>query len=191
MDGHDVGAEIKNLVGEIERGNPDLSASARIKRAWNMTVDKRIQEHVTAVFVVPETGATEVIVYVDSSIWATELNMQSELLRLNLNLELNRVFSEYLRMEDDTEQVRSLSFQVSRDVYKAPNIKMTTFEQLEEQERRLSEIEPGVLSDEEKASLQEAAAHIENEELREAAYLAAKKNLEWQKGINRRKDTPC
>lgn len=190
MEGRIVGTEIKNLVNGIERENPDLSATARVKKAWNTAVDSRIKEHVTAVFIVPNTAASEVIVYVDSSIWATELNMQAELLRLKLNIELNASLNDEFYMARRAEQVEKLKFVVSKEQYYAPSRRMTTFEQLEQEERELKNIQPVSLSDEEIQGIQEAVAHIENDELREAAYAAAKGNLEWQKGIREQKEEP-
>ena len=88
--------------------------------------DKGIAKHVTGVFVVPDTAASEVVVYVDSSIMATELSMQSELLRLNLNIELNKDETPTRGMERKAEQVEKRTFRVSRDSYVARERKLTT-----------------------------------------------------------------
>ena len=184
MTGYDIGSEIEGVVRSLQRNNPDLSATARVKRAWNLSVDKRIAEHVTAVFVVPNTAASEVIVYVDSSIWATELNMQSELLRLNLNIELNKDADEPSNVMRKAEQVEKLTFKVSKEQYAARERRLTTLQLLEAEDEDYRKAQPLALDEEELSGLEEALSHIENDQLRDTAYAAAKANLEWQKGVD-------
>lgn len=184
MTGYDIGSEIEGVVRSLQRNNTDLSATARVKRAWNLSVDKRIAEHVTAVFVVPNTAASEVIVYVDSSIWATELNMQSELLRLNLNIELNKDVDEPSNVMRKAEQVEKLTFKVSREQYAARERRLTTLQLLEAEDEDYRKAQPVALDEEELSGLEEALSHIENDQLRDTAYAAAKANLEWQKGVD-------
>ncbi len=184
MTGYDIGSEIEGVVRSLQRDNPDLSATARVKRAWNLSVDKRIAEHVTAVFVVPNTAASEVIVYVDSSIWATELNMQSELLRLNLNIELNKDADEPSNVMRKAEQVEKLTFKVSKEQYAARDRRLTTLQLLEAEDEDYRKAQPVALDEEELSGLEEALSHIENDQLRDTAYAAAKANLEWQKGVD-------
>lgn len=184
MTGYDIGSEIEGVVRSLQRNNPDLSATARVKRAWNLSVDKRIAEHVTAVFVVPNTAASEIIVYVDSSIWATELNMQSELLRLNLNIELNKDADEPSNVMRKAEQVEKLTFKVSKEQYVARDRRLTTLQLLEAEDEDYRKAQPVALDEEELSGLEEALSHIENDQLRDTAYAAAKANLEWQKGVD-------
>lgn len=185
MTGYDVGAEIRGVISSLQRDNPDLSATARVKRAWNLSVDTRIADHVTAVFVVPNTAASEVIVYVDSSIWAAELNMQTELLRLKLNIELNKDGQSDPNVMRRAEQVEKLTFKVSRDKYVARERKLSTLQLIEEQDEEYRKAQPVALDEEELSGLEDALSQIENEQLRASAYAAAKANLEWQKGIDR------
>lgn len=184
MTGYDIGSEIEGVVRSLQRNNPDLSATARVKRAWNLSVDKRIAEHVTAVFVVPNTAASEIIVYVDSSIWATELNMQSELLRLNLNIELNKDADEPSNVMRKAEQVEKLTFKVSKEQYAARDRRLMTLQLLEAEDEDYRKAQPVALDEEELSGLEEALSHIENDQLRDTAYAAAKANLEWQKGVD-------
>lgn len=181
MDGLNVGSEVRNLVNRLERDNPDIALSAHVKSAWNEAVDATISQHVTAVFVVPHTQASEVIVYVDSPIRAADLNMQSEILRMKLNIALGQGKR---RAEDnaDLEQVKKLKFVASKEKYLKKSRRMTTFEALEEQQREEEAVEPVALTDDELSQLVASVATIEDERLRLAAYDAAKANLEWQKG---------
>lgn len=174
MDGHDVASEIKGLVENLERANPALSATARVKRAWNVSVDDRIREHVVAVFVIPNTDEREMIVYVDTPIWAAELSMQEELLKLKLNMEMK------------SEQIEKIKFVVSKEQYTNKKRRQSTYEELKEEERRYKVVQPVELDEEELLDIQEAVAHIEDDTVREAAYAAAKANLEWSKGLEKR-----
>ena len=186
MDGHNIGSEVKKFVGELGRSNPDFSASARVKRAWTLSVDSRVQEHVTAVFVVPNTNASEVVTYVDSSIWATELNMQAELLRLKMNVELNNQASSECNREYVEEQIEKLRFVVSKESYQRKQQRKSTFELLDEQEREFKNIQPVQLNQDELDTLQEAVAQIDDDHCdMKHAYAAAKANLEWQKGYRK------
>lgn len=182
MGSYNLASEIRGIIDGLERDNPDLSATERVKRAWNRCIDQRIRDHVTAVFVVPNTAASEVVVYVDDSIWATELNMKVELLRLDLNVELQKSAT---ATERRGEQVESLKFKVSSNAYIAKKNRQSDFDRFEEEERNYQNIQPIALSDEEMSSIQEAASMMENDNLRDIAYAAAKASLEWQKGLER------
>lgn len=173
MDGHNLASEIKGFVEDLERSNPDLSATARVKRAWNTIVDEHVKEHVNAVFVVPGTNASEVIIYVDTAIWAAELAMQEELFKLKMNMELQ------------AEQIENIKFIVSKEQYAGGSKKKNTFDQLDEDEKKLKSVQPVELDEEELAPIQEAAAHIEDERVRNAVYAAAKASLEWKKGLEK------
>ncbi len=181
MDGLNVGSEVRNLMNRLERDNPDIALSAHVKSAWNEAVDATISQHVTAVFVVPHTQASEVIVYVDSPIRAADLNMQSEILRMKLNIALGQG-KRRAEGNADLEQVKKLKFVASKEKYLKKSRRMTTFEALEEQQREEEAVEPVALTDDELSQLVASVATIEDERLRLAAYDAAKANLEWQKG---------
>lgn len=184
MAGVNLGAEIQGMVSSLQRENPNLSMAARIKRAWNESVDNNIAEHVTAVFVVPNTDDSEVIVYIDNSHVATNLTMQSDLLRLNLNIRLNE--DEGIpSVHRKAEQVEKLTFRVSKERYIPRERRMTTLQRLEEEEKRYRKATPIALDADERAYLEEAISQIDDDVLRESAYAAAVANLEWQKGVQR------
>lgn len=183
--GIDIGSEINQIISSLQRDNPEPSLSARIKRAWNASVDSRIADHVTAVFVVPNTGASEVIVYVDNPIWTTELGMQSELLRSNLNIELNKNTQPIPGVENKMEQVEKLTFKLSKEEYIPREKKISTLQLMQEEEKPYRDAQPVALDDDEMASLNIAFSNIDDDDLRETIYAAAKANLEWQKGIDK------
>lgn len=174
-------SEADKILGSMKRDNPDLSDSMRVKHAWNAVVDPRIANHVTAVFVVPNTNASEVIIYVDDAIWATELGLQSELLKLNLNMRLKELST----ASNYKEQVEKLSFKVSKEKYIARERRLSTKDMLDEEEKKYKDAQPMSLSEEEMTDLNQAFAQIDNDSIREIAYAAAKANLEWKKGIEK------
>lgn len=177
-------SEVQRIFNSVRQNNPELSQSLRVKRAWNSTVDKRIAKHVTAVFVIPNTNASEIIVYVDDSIWATELNLQAEILRLNMNIHLHN--NDYSKQhEDNPEQVKKLIFKVSKDKYISKENRLSTRERIEQETSRYRNAQPVSLSEEEEADLNKAFSRIDNDAIREAAYAAARANLEWHKGIDK------
>lgn len=174
----DLGGAMRDYVGAIRRDNPDLAAAARVKSAWNAVAAPRAAAHVTGVYVVPKTDASEVVVFTDTPLWASELAMQSELLRLKLNMELQR-----RGQATREEQVRTLRFVPSRERYLSKERRQSTHELLREQDDGLARVEPVALPPEEEAALRAAVAGIEDEQLREAAFGAAKASLEWQRGL--------
>lgn len=185
MTSFDFGSQAQQIVNSYRRDNPELSASARVKRAWNASADPRVAEHVTAVFIVPNTNASEVIIYVDDAIWASEFNLQSEVLRLKLNMQINSDHAAQQGEPRIAEQVEKLAFKVSKDKYIAKERKITTRQVLDEEEAPYKNAAPIELSDDEQSQLFIALEGIENDALRDIAYAAAKANLEWQKGIEK------
>ena len=190
MDDFDLGSEIHKLVSKLQGGDPAHLATARVKTAWNRAVPASIAKHVTGVFVVPETQAQEVIVYVDSQLVATDLTMQADPLRMALNVEVNKMrgaaYEQALARGatlSEVEQVKCLRFRVTRDRYLSKNRRETTFDALEAEQAKFAAVEPVALGEEELNDLREAVSHIEDDRLREAAYNAAVANLEWQKGL--------
>lgn len=177
------GSEVNQILNSVRRDNPELSEGMRVKRAWNAAVDQRIANHVTAVFIVPNTNASEVIVYVDDSMWAAELNMQVELLRLNLNMQLNN--DELSNSHRGPEQVEKLSFKVSKEKYISKEHNTNARERENREQQRYKNAQPIELTDEEFSDLGAAFSQIDNDAIREIAFTAAKANLEWKKGIEK------
>lgn len=185
MTGMSLGGGAREIVGALERGNPDLAAAARVRAAWNRIAGSRVRPHVTGVFVVPHTGAGELVVYTDTPIWASELGMQTELMRLKLNMELARMDGGVRAGGDGgSEQVRKLRFVASKEKYLSKERAESTHEQLSEEEDALAEVEPVPLSAEEDSALRSAAGKVGDARLRDAAYNAARASLEWQRGLD-------
>lgn len=190
MDNFDLGSEVQKLVSRLQGNDTSHLASARVKTAWNRAVPASIARHVTGVFVVPETQAQEVIVYVDSQLAAADLTMQADPLRMALNVEINKMrgaaYEQALARGatlSEVEQVKTLRFRVSRERYISKGRCETTFDVLEAEREKYASVEPVALDEQELNDLREAVSHIEDERLRTVAYSAAVANLEWQKGL--------
>ncbi len=185
--GFDVGSQIRELVNELEAADPDAGMAALVKSAWAAAVDPRVQQHVTGVYVIPDSGARAVIVYVDSPLWSTELNMQRELLRLKLNMKINELRGIDPSEQDSSvvvEQILKLKITVSKRQYARREVRMTTYDLLQEGDRQLEEIDPVPLEADEEQVLKSTVDRVENPDLAKIAYEAAKSSIEWQKGLS-------
>ena len=77
--GTTVGDALRGILDAVERRDPEMVASARNSQAWRTAADNTQIEHTDAVYTVPGTQGSEVVVSVDSNIWAAELGLQAEL----------------------------------------------------------------------------------------------------------------
>lgn len=161
----------------MQRDNPDLACTARIKGAWSRIVDEQLARHVVAIFVVPETQGGEVIAYVDTPIAAADLNMQVNSLKLKLNIELA---SSDASVGQDLEPIRKLKFVVSKEKY----VKRARGQEGPIDDLQEDPIERVPLSEQEISELADSVVGISDERLRDTIFSAAKANLEWQKGMH-------
>lgn len=194
----DFGAEIRKLVQRVQTNNPDIIAATRVRKAWESTADARALEHTDTVYVVPGSMGEEVVVYVDSQLWAVDLNLQSELLRLRINLAIQGMFeaegfgsrtpSDGVLFEyEQNEYVKSLKFVPSKEKY-TKRFRQDEEENLEEIGR--VDVEPVGLSDEELAALYIRVSHIQDDQLRQKAFDAARASMEVAKGRAQQSESP-
>lgn len=115
----------------------------------------------------------ELVVYVDSPVWATELAALSEKYRSAVNQELGK------------ELVSSMRFAVSKKV--SEERAWEEARAREEAEARPERLAPVPASPQEVSQIEAMAASIHDAALREAAVRAAVRGLEWRKGIAVRK----
>lgn len=115
----------------------------------------------------------ELVVFVDSPVWATELAALSERYRSEINSVAGR------------ELVGSMRFTVSKKVAEERAWEAAS-EQLAD-EIRPNMVEPVPASDQERAQIAAMAASIHDDRLRESAVRAATRALEWRKGLKARK----
>lgn len=172
--------ELSSLFAAMGDAAPDVRKQRRIAEVYERYkgamesvygADARLfLDHTNAVYILrddPPKPQKRLVVYVDDSIYAAELNAQRELLRLKL-LEL---YGEHIDVFD---------IFISRGGYrkKHPFDRMRA-ETVSEPVRKTP---PMPLSDEEKMRVGEACAHIENPHVQRALEKAMKADLEWKKG---------
>ncbi len=178
--GNDIDAAIRALGGD--------SPTARINRRAHQVRDRFRQAlesvygdaaalflaHTNNVYIMDKDGVRTLIVYVDESIYAADLNAQRELIRLKL-------------LELCEEAVEEFEIYVSRGNYKANHPYLTASE--EESEPAVASVP---LDPNEKSFVSDTVSVIDDEGLRKAVENAMTADLEWkkgEKGIPRRKNT--
>ncbi len=183
-----IGDEVQQLARAMEKNDPDIAASARVQLAWRNAVDEKTLQHTVAVFAVPGSAAAEVLVYVDSSIRAADMNMQSERFRMHLNIALAELREqedgEFLAADDDAlftmrenvEVVKKIKFIVSKKAYAPQERRQSTAELLaaEDEAARPRKVD---VPDATREELCRAAADIDDERLRRVVLEAAQSNL--------------
>lgn len=162
---------IHSLVNELDG---DISLYKRIKRAdrvkemWAGCVDRIFLEHTNSIFIFTENEEKKLIVYVDESIFAAELNAQRELIKLRLLQKYN-------------EDIDDFKIYISRGSYKKKYpFKETSF---------ISENSSSIsvpLNNEEKQMVEELISCVEDENLREKIRNAVTADLKWKKGRNKK-----
>ncbi|MGN0072733.1 MAG: hypothetical protein ACI36W_02905 [Coriobacteriales bacterium] len=183
--GTDLGEAVRELLGSIERRDPELVASARNSRAWTQAADEAQRAHTDAVYTVPGTQGSEVVVYIDSNIWATELSLQSELLRLKMNMALADSAKQAGSFDSaaDNERIKKLRFAASREHYRSARPEDTsTQKQLLDEHLRYN-VEPLPLTPEEEAQIEAQVAAIENPQVRKAAHDAMRADAMLKKAL--------
>jgi hypothetical protein len=161
-----VGDAMRSLIRSSDRGGGLLKA--RATEVWEEVVGTEIARHTVGMGV----RAGELNVHVDSHAWAAQLDLMSEDLRQRLNSALGE------------SAVRSIRFTVSRAVADT-----RAGEGAEEDARRRyggERVSPIPLSAEERREIEEEAAGISNESLREAAIRARIRDRELKKGRDMR-----
>jgi len=151
-------------------GGKQFQVQARIASEWARVVGREIAQHTH----VSGLRSGELMVAVDSSVWATELSAMGTHLLERLNQALGQT------------AVKSVRFTVSNTVARAREE-----DEREEQARDRygdKHVPPEPLTADELARLEELFADVRDERLREAALRAAVRDLEWKKGKRRARE---
>ncbi|MDZ4168399.1 MAG: DUF721 domain-containing protein [Coriobacteriia bacterium] len=136
----------------------------RINEAWEKTAGPTVAEHTARVHL----RSGELVVHVDSNVWASELSALAGPYAKRLNEELGK------------ELVRTIRFTVSRAVRER-----VRQEGVEEEKDTYYQPAPELaqpLSLNERAQVEASAGVIEDPQLREAVVKATVASMEWQKG---------
>jgi hypothetical protein len=163
----ELGQALNGLVRRLDRKGKGAYSSARVGSAWIEVAGPMVAAHTTGAHLREGT----LVVFVDSSIWATELTAMAEQYRTSINEKLG---------EDLVSTVR---FTVSRKVQEAH--RLSGQEADTEEFYKEDDVEPVPLEQTELAQIEASVANIPDAELREAVLRATVRDIEWKKGVAR------
>lgn len=160
-----LGSGLQRLIGKLDRGGKVTTAA--VLEIWESLVGPEISKHTW----VEGLRNGELLVSVDSSTWASELQaMSGQLVR---------------RLQEDLGQtsLKSMRFTVTQKV----STRRAETRATQETGRRYGGemVQPEPLTPEELRAVERSVALIEGEHLREAALRATIRDLEWKKGQER------
>lgn len=166
-----IGRELKFVLGEIEsdsEANRKQARAIQVKQRYKHVVTAAFPQsyelvlyHTNSVYIVTKDGVKNLIVYVDESIFAAELNAQRELMKLM-----------FKQMFD--EDIQQFDIYVSRGKYK----KQHPF-QREEKEEKSPAKRP--LDERERKQVEDTLEIVENEKLKEVMKKAMTASFESKK----------
>ena len=157
-----LGSGLQRMVTSI--GGREHTDKAKVAQVWGEAVGAEVAKHTR----VKGVQRGRLLVAVDSSVWATQLQVMSERLKECINEEIGR------------ELVRTIRFTVTQDVEqdRAEESKV-------EQARRGyggKRVDPVSLTKEEMRAAEALVKDVKTDSLREAALRAIVAEKEWQKG---------
>ena len=159
-----IGATMRGLIGDSEAAAKAMR-TIKVQDMWRGVVDPVFLDHTNAVFIIQEKGQKVLIVYVDESIYAAELNARRELIKLAF-------------LEKYHEDLNEFRIVISRGDYK----KNHPFVRPEEPQP-LVEYHPQPLDEAKKQEIYRQVEAIEDERLRNALVKAMISDLELKSGI--------
>lgn len=160
----DIGKALDSLARGLDRKGHGRLLQAGILPAWEKVAGPMVAEHTAKAHL----RGGELMVYVDSPVWATELSALAGPYRDAINEEIGR------------NVVRSVRFAVSAKVDRERAHRRREAET--DAGRAEERVTPVALSEAELAQVRESAATIPDERLREAVLRATVAGMEWEKG---------
>lgn len=154
---------ISSLVHTINENNIEIKKifrGSKVRSIWASCVEEIILDHTNAVYIFKEEEKKIMVVYVDESIFAAELNSRRELIKLKIKTEHN----------EDIDDFRIL---ISRGNYK----KNYPFKANEDPCSMFEKVSTP-LSDAEKKQIESMSLRIENDRLQRKFKQAATQNLQ-------------
>jgi len=152
----------------LDRANKGAYTQSLAYQAWEKVAGESVLHHTTGAHV----REGELIVLVDSPLWATELSSLSEQFKKAVNEEAGQ------------NLVRAVRFTVSRRVEQVRRVKAA--EQAAEDSYSEDKVDPVPLSESELAQVVESVRAIDDLELREAVMRATVADFQWKKGLKHR-----
>jgi len=157
------------LSARLDKRSGGGYLQSRVAEAWKKLAGPSVEHHTTGAHL----RKGELLVSVDSPVWATELSALSEHYRQALNDELGE------------EAVSSVRFTVSRAVQLSAERRRDDDE--DAREKAEEKVPSLALTDQEREQVYSSASVIPDPELREAAIKATIADLEWKKGLREAK----
>jgi len=162
-----IGSIANSLWGRLDRTG-EVAGKARAIAAWRTVAGDEVAAHARG-FALRDR---ELLVFVDSPVWANELSVLSENYRVAVNERLGK------------ELVGSIRFTVSRKVEEG--LADDAEDDRRDEAVRRDLVRPIKATEAEVEGVQRMAATVGNPALREAVIAAAVAHLEWRKGIEAR-----
>lgn len=160
-----IGQALNGLVRKLDKGTGGAYRQSSAKQAWVRTAGPSVLSHTTGAHL----RGNELVVFVDSGVWATELTALAGHYLESLNEDLGK------------GSVASIRFTVSRKV--AEELRIERIERLVEEDRAVDKVDSVELTETERAQVESSVAGIADPELREAVLRATVADLEWKKGL--------
>ena len=160
-----VHSTISDLVSDDEYAHKAMRAQ-KVKNMWASVVEPVFLDHTNAVYIIKKDGISTLTVYVDDSIFASELNARRELIKLKLQQQFNEVVDDFFIKISYGRMKQRYAFK--RDdldpfyTHKTPSIP---------------------LSLDKRKELEALVSMIPNEGIRQALLQAMIDDLEWKSGI--------
>lgn len=161
--GTGLGDEVSRVVGRLDKSGRGL-LQVRVAEAWESVAGPSAGSHTTGAYI----RGKELVVQVDSPVWATELSALADLYRQEINKHLGK------------EVVESIRFSVSRKAAE-PRERRDSAES--DEPDAVDKVESVPLTEAERSQVEASAAAIKDEELRETVLRATIADLEWKKGL--------
>jgi hypothetical protein len=162
-----LGEELSDFIKN--NSSERFTRESRLQRAWETVASTRILDHTDSVVFSTKAKQPCVIVYVESSIWAAELEAQKELYRILLEKETKWTI-------DD------LKFYVTRKVMFKKLFKKRNSEKTQEYSKSKKEKTAVPLTEEEDRYARELVSSVQDKKLQDGLYKAIKADFEWKKG---------
>lgn len=160
-----LAAALDGVVRRLDRGTGGAYLQLKAKNAWSRVAGPAVLSHTTGAHL----RGKELVVYVDSNAWGTELSA------------LSGHYLQAIEAELGKGTVSSLRFTVSRKVKEEARLVRIEAEALAASEEEKVASIP--LDDSELEQVRRSVESIGDEELREAVLRATIADLAWKKGL--------
>jgi hypothetical protein len=144
----------------------EFSRGIRLQNAWETIATPQVLTHTDNVVFAPKKNST-VLVYVESSHWAAELENQKELYRILLERETDW-------------HINEIKFLVTKKI----SLKKLFIKRRDEDNSKKKGKTAVPLTGKEDRYARELVSEIQDKELKERLYKALKADFEWKKGRN-------